>query len=168
MGIVFVNVTCPIVTQILVDPNQSLGIVAIPMTVYDVEPFSRVSVEQMQAVRNFRRTPTGRDPRTCRKKNNRYESEPKIPSRVGQAAPQSLDVQNRPTKSSNLQDPLLAAAVYQRIPPTCMQARRIYRSLWRRKAISIRDHEQVVFASGQATHNYRRLHLAAQRRSPTA
>jgi hypothetical protein len=95
MGIVFVNVTCPIVTQILVDPNQSLGIVAIPMTVYDVEPFSRVNVEQMQAVWNFRRTPTGRDPRTCRKKNKRYESEQEIPSRVGQAAPQSVDVRDR-------------------------------------------------------------------------
>jgi len=48
--IVFVNLTIPVVTQILIDPRQSVGIVAVPMAVHDVEPFSRVGVIKMQAV----------------------------------------------------------------------------------------------------------------------
>ena len=76
MRIVFVNLACPIVTQVFVDANQCCGIIVVPVAVHDVEAFSRMNMEEMQAIGNFRRSQAGGDPRTKRKKDKYHESEP--------------------------------------------------------------------------------------------
>jgi hypothetical protein len=76
MRIVFVNLACAIVTQIFVDANQCCGIIVVPMAVHDIEAFSRMNVEEMQEIGNFRRSQAGGDPRTKRKKDKYHESEP--------------------------------------------------------------------------------------------
>jgi hypothetical protein len=80
MRIIFVHLACAIVTQVFVDANQGRGIIAIAMAVHNVKAFSRMNVEEMQAIGNFRRSQAGGDPRTKRNKYKYHESEPMKPN----------------------------------------------------------------------------------------
>lgn len=76
MRIIFVHLACAIVTQVFVDASQCRGIIAISMAVHDVKAFSRMNVEEVQAIGSLGRSQAGGDPRTQRKKDKYQESEP--------------------------------------------------------------------------------------------